>query len=89
MGKRKSLDAHIWAAKLGIKLYQEEPMKVYNWMTNDPKIAKAFKKIDLVYERDVSAARDQPLADKIETIRKARLKRDAAMRKWIKGHTFV
>lgn len=55
-----------------------------NWLTNDAKMAKALREIDDTYEEDMGAAKHQRLAEKIATIRKARLKRDGAMWKRIR-----
>lgn len=57
-------------------------MKV-KWLTNDAKMAKVMREIDDIYEEDLSAAKHQRLTEKIATVRKARLKYEADVRKRI------
>jgi hypothetical protein len=52
----------------------------YDWMTNDPKAAKDFRKIDGQYARDREAAKNLPLSTKIEALRNAKLRQIAARR---------
>lgn len=49
-----------------------------HWLTNDPKAAKAFKKADVRLVLDREKAKNLPLAAKIEALREAKERHEAA-----------
>jgi len=53
----------------------------FDWLTNDPKAAKAFKRADARLAKDREAAKSLPLAAKIEALRAAKTRHEAAYRK--------
>lgn len=52
-----------------------------DWLTNDPKAAKAFRQADAQYDRDRAAAKHLPLAKKVEALRIAKTRYAEARRK--------
>jgi len=57
----------------------------FDWMTNDPKAAKAFRKIDAQYAKDREAAKNLSFQAKIEALRMAKERQIAARRAVIAG----